>query len=205
MKLVDIPVIFICPDHNEKYHARKEHMVELLTKIGFKSITHHKSGNQSYPTCLLEAFIDILKMYLDDTPIIVIEDDVEPFLDLKSETEFFMPEDTDAFYMGFSHSGGSKTLNSHEGSSKIKKIDQTHIRILNMLTAHAILYKSRRYKQRVINELTNLLDKPFYHSDVIIARLQPEYNVYGYHYPLFYQSAKWGNVQYTEDATKIRF
>lgn len=205
MKLVDIPIIFVCPDHNEKYHARKEHMIELLNKIGFKSITHFKSGNKNYPTCLLEAFIDVLKLYLDDTPIIVIEDDVEPFLELNTETEFDMPEDTDAFYLGFSKSGGSKTLNSHDGWSQIEKVSDKYIRILNMLTAHAILYKSKSYKQRVIQELNNLLDKPLYHSDVIMSRIQPEYKIYGYHYPLFYQSVKWGNVEHNENYTKFKF
>jgi hypothetical protein len=205
MKLVDIPVVFICPDHNEKYSARKEHMLELLGKIGFKSITHHKSGNQAYPTCLLKAFIDILKMRMDDNPIIIIEDDVESFTDLNSETEVIMPADTDAFYLGFSRSGGHKTLNSHDGWSQVQKITDTHIRIFNMLTTHAILYKTKRYKERVMDELFNLLNKPLYHSDVIIARIQREYNIYGYYYPLFYQSVKWGNPQHTEDFTRFAF
>lgn len=205
MKLIDIPVIFICPDHNEKYSKRKEHMFELLNKIGFKSIVHYKSGNESYPTCLLKAFIDILRQNLNDLPVLVVEDDIECFLELNSDTEFDMPDDTDAFYVGFSKSGGHKTLNSHDGWSQIEKISDKHIRILNMLTTHAILYKSKEYKQRVITQLNNLLDKPLYHSDVIIARLHPEYKIYGYHYPLFYQSVKWGNVEHTENYTKFRF
>lgn len=205
MKLIDIPVIFICPDHNEKYSKRKEHMFELLNKIGFKSIVHYKSGNESYPTCLLKAFIDILRQNLNDLPVLVVEDDIECFLELNSDTEFDMPDDTDAFYVGFSKSGGHKTLNSHDGWSQIEKISDKYIRILNMLTTHAILYKSKEYKQRVITQLNNLLDKPLYHSDVIIARLHPEYKIYGYHYPLFYQSVKWGNVEHTENYTKFRF
>jgi len=205
MKLVDIPVIFICPDHNEKYHARKEHMVELLNTIGFKNITNYKSGNESYPKCLLKAFIDVLTKNLNDDPFILLEDDVEPFLELNSQTDFDMPEDTDAFYLGFSKSGGHKTLNSHDGHSEIKKTSDKYIRILNMLSAHAILYKSKKYKQRVIDELNKLLHTPLYHSDVIMSRLHPEYKIYGYHYPLFYQSVKWGNVQYTENHTKFKF
>jgi hypothetical protein len=74
-----------------------------------------------------------------------------------------------------------------------------------MLTTHAILYKTKRYKERVMDELFNLLNKPLYHSDVIIARIQREYNIYGYYYPLFYQSVKWGNPQHTEDFTRFAF
>lgn len=205
MKLVDIPVTFICPDHNEKYHSRKEHMIELLNKIGFKSIIHHKSGNESYPKCLVKANIDVLTENLNDEPFILIEDDVEAFLELNSEFEFDMPEDTDAFYLGFSKSGGHKTLNLHDGWSTIQKISDKHIRILNMLTTHAILYKSKSYKQRIIRELEKVMQNPSYYNDVVISRIHPEYNIYGYHYPLFYQSVKWGNVQHTEDYTKFNF
>jgi hypothetical protein len=205
MKLIDIPVVFICPDHNEKYHSRKVHTVELLNKIGFKTIIHHKSGNESYPKCLVKANIDVLTQYLNDSPVIIIEDDVELFLDLNSETEFDMPEDTDAFYLGFSKSGGHKTLNSHDGWSQVQMISNKHIRILNMLTTHAILYKSKSYKQRVIQELGKVLENPSYYNDVVLARLHPLYKIYGYYYPLFYQSVKWGNVQHTEDYTKFKF
>jgi len=205
MKLVDIPVVFICPDHNEKYSARKNHTIELLNKIGFKSIIHHKSGNQAYPTCLARATIDILQNYLNDEAVILLEDDVEPFLHLNSEIEFDMPHDTDAFYLGFSKSGGHKTLNSHDGWANIQKISSKHIRIFNMLTTHAILYKSKNYKERVISEMANILGKTGYYNDVTLARLHPEYKIYGYYYPLFYQAVKWGNVQHTEDFTRFSF
>jgi len=207
MKLVDVPVIFICPDHDEKYHARKEHMVELLTKMGFQSITHHKSGTESYPTCLVKATIDILKEHLDDDAFILLEDDVETFdveTVVHSEIDLEMPDNTDAFYLGFSKSGGHKSINSHDGWSQIEKISDKHIRILNMLSAHAILYKSKAYKTRVVDELEKVIQTPYY-NDVVLARLHPEYNIYGYHYPLFYQSVTWGNPQHTQDFTKFRF
>ena len=70
MKLVDIPVVFICPSHNEKYLAREKHMHELLQTIGFKSITHHKSGSEAYPTCLVNATVDILNKHMNDEPVI---------------------------------------------------------------------------------------------------------------------------------------
>ena len=204
MKLVDIPVVFICPDHNEKYTARKQHMFQLLEKIGFKNIQHHKSGTEAYPTCLAKAFMDIMKHHLDDEPLILMEDDVEPFLDLDSETEIEIPEDTDAFYLGFSKSGGHPDLNSHQGSSIIQKVSDKYIRIVNMLSAHAVLYKSKRYKKRIIELMEGILQNG-YHSDVVISRIQVYYNLYGYHYPLFYQSVNWGNVQHTEDFTRFRF
>lgn len=205
MKLVDIPVVFINPDHNEKYSARKDHMFDLLNKIGFKTIIHHKSGNEAYPTCLAQATIDVLQNYLNDEPIILIEDDVELFSEINADTDFEMPDNTDAFYLGFSKSAGHKILNSHDGMSHVQKISDKHIRIFNMLTTHAILYKSKTYKERIIWEMLNILNRPGYYNDVVIARTQPEYKIYGYHYPLFYQSVKWGNVQHTEDFTRFEF
>ena len=205
MKLIDIPVFFICPSHNEKYLAREKHMHELLNQIGFKSITHFKSGTELYPTCLVQATIDILINHVDDNPIIILEDDIELYMPIDSTTHIDLPEDTDAFYLGLSKDGGSKTINLHDGPSIVKKISNTHIQILNMLSAHAILYKSKRYKERVIESLKNILDKPRYYNDVVLARLHAEHKIYGYYYPLFYQSVKWGNVQHTENQTKFYF
>lgn len=205
MKVVDIPVIFICPDHNEKYTARKYHMFQLLQQIGFKNIQHHKSGNEAYPTCLAKATIDIMNQNLNDEPFILLEDDVEPFIELNSETDFEMPEDTDAFYLGFSRSAGHPNLNSHQGFCSVQPKSEKHIRILNMLTAHAILYKSRKYKEKVIEIMQEIIGKTGYYNDVAISRIQSNYNIYGYKYPLFYQSVKWGNVQHTEEFTRFKF
>jgi hypothetical protein len=202
MKLVDIPVVFICPDHNEKYSARKQHMFQLLESIGFKSVTHFKSGNENYPTCLVKASIDVLNNHLDDEPVIILEDDIEPYLEIGPETELDLPEDTDAFYLGLSVNAGSKTENVNVGSAQIEKISDKHIRIYNMLGGHAILYKGLKYKERVIQVLTDLLDKPHYYNDVVISRIQSEYKIYGYYYPIFYQSRAWGG---DEIATKFTY
>ena len=76
MRLIDIPAVYICPDHNPKYNERKQHMDTLLKSIGFKSITHFKSGTEEYPTCLAKATIAILNQFLNDEPVIIFEDDV---------------------------------------------------------------------------------------------------------------------------------
>lgn len=205
MKLVDIPVIFICPDNNTKFHKRKEHMIQLLNSIGFKSITHFKSGTEKYPTCLVKATLDILNSNINDDPLIILEDDIKPFLDLNIDTDIEFPEDTDAMYLGFSNCGGSKIKNINEGPSIIEKYSDKYIRILNMLSGHAILYKSSNYKQQVINCMNEIIKKPGYYNDVAMSRLHPLNRIYGYYYPLFYQSAKLGNTQHVENCTKITF
>lgn len=62
--------LYICPDHNEKYHTRNLHMDNMLDTIGFKDFTHFKSSTENYPTCLNKATIDILENNLDN-PILI--------------------------------------------------------------------------------------------------------------------------------------
>ena len=74
MKISELKVILICPDHNEHYHYRKVKTLELLKKLGCKDVIHYKSGTEDYPNCLRKANIDILKKYIDE-PILIVEDD----------------------------------------------------------------------------------------------------------------------------------
>ena len=206
MKLIDIPVVYICPDNNEKYKARKTHMDTLLNTIGFKDIRHFKSGTEKYPTCLVKATISILKENMNDEPVLILEDDILPFLELNSLTEIEFLEDTDAFYLGFSMYGGSKVNNIFDGPSIIEKISSNHIRIKNMLSAHAIIYKSSKYKEDIIDTLYSIIDKPGYYNDVCISRRQNLYNVHAYYYPLFYQASIFpGNTKHVEYATRFKY
>jgi hypothetical protein len=200
MKLVDIPVVYICPDHTPKYQARKKHMEAFLKRIGFKSVRHYKSSTV-YPQCLITATIAILSDHLDEEPILVLEDDIENYKPLNEFTEVILPEDTDAFYLGFSRFGGHITQNRHDGNSSVH-VKEPYIQIYNMLSAHAIIYKSKRYKERVIDEFHN---QTAVYNDVILSRLHPEFNIYGYRHPFFFQSKNWGNSQKVEDSTMFHY
>ena len=74
-----------------------------------------------------------------------------------------------------------------------------------MLSAHAVLYRSKVYKEKVIEALNSIIGKAGYHSDVAIARLQRSYRIYGYYFPFFYQSSKLGNHQDVEDCTRFSY
>jgi hypothetical protein len=208
MKLTDIPVVFICPDHNEKYQARKLHMFTLLHKIGFKNVSMFKSETGQYPTNTTKAERDILLERLDDEPFILLEDDIELSEWADIDMEFEMPPDTDAFYLGYSRYGGSYTANNSNGidSVEICHIDDTYIRILNMLSAHAIMFVSRKYKQTIADILTSYLQNdPYHYADILMARQHKQFNIYGYKYPIFYQSDNLGNPPNVKDATNFRF
>ena len=184
MKLQDINTVFICPDHNEKYQKRKEHMIQLMEEIGIKKYYHYKSSHEGNPiVCLTKSNIDVLKQHLDDEPLLLLEDDIN-FTGIDS---FDIPPYCDAIYVGISMQGGSIIYNCNDGRSTFEPFNENQVKITNMLSTHAILYVSKRYKQAVIKELEKCGDYPFY-NDVIMSRMQSKYNIYANKKPSFYQS-----------------
>jgi hypothetical protein len=185
MKIQDLKVIYICPDHNEKYKKRKQHMDSLLKKIGFKDIIHFKSSSINYPYCLTVATIEILKKYINE-PFLLVEDDVE-FTGIDT---FDYIQDADAIYFGISKSGGHPKENISRGNSIVFPYSSNQIKIHNMLSTHAILYISRRYKSAVIQRLQENMRT---YNDVIISRVQPHFKVLANKYPSFYQSTRFND------------
>jgi hypothetical protein len=192
INIIDIPVVVISPDHNEKYQKRKTKTIELLTKMGFKSITHYKSSDQ-YPKCLVQANIDILSQHLDDNPLLIVEDDINctDILDVD------IPNNADCHYVGFSVHAAHPTENVNYGPCKTTKITENIHRILNMLSMHAIIYISKRFKEATIQCFNNNT-----HTDICLARIQSTFNVYANSTPIFYQDDEF-NVENSK-ATLMR-
>lgn len=183
INLKEILTIYICPDHNEKYQKRKIHMDKLLIKLGFTNFIHYKSSTEKYPYCLNNATIDIFSKY--KPPFLLLEDDIKcNFNDISDE--LYIPDNTDAFYLGLSKGSGHKYNNYNEGSSEFLQTNDNNIlKIINMLSAHAILYITPNY----IKNLRNLLiTKPTFYNDVIMSQNQNKYNIYCYKNCYFYQS-----------------
>ena len=172
MKLLEQLVVFICPDHNEKYRKRRVYMEALLSSLGFQHVVHYKSGTERYPECLVTATIDILETYLS-RPFLLMEDDVEytgVSLDVTIE------DDADAVYLGLSEYAGHLTENKNVYPLSYEAHSDTQVRVLNMLAAHAIFYNSPAYKLGVINALLSR-PRPGYYNDVLISRIQHNYKV----------------------------
>lgn len=197
MRIQDFKAIFICPAHNEKYIARKEHMESLLRSNGFTKIEHYKSGTEDYPKCLLSAYIDIMQQNMNE-PFLLLEDDVE----FTGISEFDFVEGADAIYFGLSRSGGHPTENIHQGWAVLAPFSDTQVRVLNMLSGHAILFISKEYKEAIINAFTEKLDVVYY-NDVIMARLQPYFKILANKQPSFYQAARFNKTDHEEKWTKF--
>lgn len=197
MRITDYKVVYICPDHNEKYNKRKEHMDQLLKRIGFKDIIHFKSSTENYPDCLCKATIDILTTYMEE-PFLLLEDDVE----FTGNSNLDIVPEADAIYCGLSLSAGDPLHNSHKGTLQYEHYSDTQVRILNMLGGHAVFYASKRYKHAVIDILrANIGEK--YYNDVLISRIQSKYLVLANKIPAFYQSARFNKGTHEEEYTKI--
>jgi hypothetical protein len=197
MKITELKVIYICPDHNEKYHTRKLHMDTLLHKIGFTDIVHYKSSTEKYPACLVNATNDILTKYINE-PILLLEDDVE----FTGVIDFEVPDNADAIYFGLSKCGGSKTINLHDGPSIFEAYSRDTVRVLNMLGGHAILYISPQYKKAVI-DIFDRYKNTSYYNDILLSRIQANYNVYALKKPVFYQANKFNQPHDLEAVTKF--
>jgi hypothetical protein len=197
ISITEFKVVFICPDHNEKYHQRKIHMENMLKNIGFTNIEHYKSSTEDYPDCLSKATIDILENNLDG-PILIVEDDIE-WTGIDS-IEYHSTYD--AIYLGISRSGGHPTINLDQGHSIYEYWSTYNVRVMNMLSAHAILYLSRSYKEAVITILRAHLGVKYY-NDVLMSRIQAKYLVLATKKPVFYQSVLFGNDIHVQNFTNF--
>lgn len=192
MRIQDFKAVYICPDHNEKYHARKLHMDSMLTKLGFKDIVHFKSGTEGYPKCLANANVEILTQYMNE-PILLLEDDIE----FTGISEFDFVHGVDAIYFGLSQCGSHATENYNDKPAIFTPYSATQARVQNMLGTHAILYLTPQYKRAVINQLKDCKG----HTDIAITRIQPNFRVLANRRPSFFQSAKFNTPEHSDAIT----
>jgi len=197
INIKEIPAIYICPDHNEKYNKRKLHIDQLLTKLKFKNIIHFKSSTEEYPCCLNNATIEIFSKY--KPPFLLLEDDIEVTRDIPDNFE--IPDNTDAFYLGLSSGGGDKINNYDDGNCLYEYIDDNLFKIKNMLASHAILYINSNYINYLRNELITI---PTYYNDVVMSQIQDKFNIYCNQESYFYQGFEYPEkLNSNESATKI--
>lgn len=197
MKLQDCKIVYICPDHNERYHKRYLHTQTLLESIGCKNVTHYKSGTEDYPRCLLKAQMTILIANMDE-PVLMLEDDI----DFTGVDTFDFVPDADAIYFGLSKSGGHPTKNLDFGSAIIEPYSDNQVLVKNMLATHAILYISKEYKQAIINLFLEYFNIT-HHTDVLISRIQTNYKILANKRPQFFQSVRYNDGMHIQNWTNV--
>jgi hypothetical protein len=183
-KITDFKVVYVCPDHNEKYHERNLFVQKLLHDIGFKHFIHYKSGSEKYPIPLIKAVMDILIKYMDE-PVLIVEDDIE----FTGEDTFDFVEDADAIYFGLCRLGAHPTEPTHINNCSYEPYSEHQVRLKNMVCQHAVMYISPKFKRAVIEKLLQHLEVP-HPKDIVISRMMPDFKVLANKKPAFFQSCK---------------
>ena len=70
-----------------------------------------------------------------------------------------------------------------------------------MLAAHAILYLGKNYKE-TLSKITLVSKTP---CDVDMCKLQSKFYIYGFRFPICWQSMKYNTSDWNEHITKVRF
>lgn len=134
-------------------------------------------------------------------PVLVLEDDAVPSAHFKRT--FNAPVNADAIYLGLSNCSptfrGDGDYDFQVGACWENTQLPNLVRLLSMLSSHAILICSRRYAVFMAKALSYAAGKNIA-WDIPIARRMSRFNVYALREPFFYQDGKVGG---NEAATRI--
>jgi hypothetical protein len=193
--LKDIKTIFINPNETEKFIQRKAHTEYILLNIlKQKDVSLWKTSiNPQYCQELKKITADILESNLTDEPLLIVEDDINitHWYMTDKDIEIDIPDDSDALYLGNYRFGVDENTDGIYFAPPTEYHSQEISKIFNMLGAHAIIYKSKKYKEEIIklfrdsNDLNN--------NDVILARNMKRFNIYTYKNPIFFQDQRFSN------------
>jgi len=195
--MVDIRTVDIVYLHGPHRPERKEHMENHLREKGLKADCHVGVSDKGAQSGVL-GMIAIMRKRLEGRfkPFILLEDDCSPTEWFRYE--FPLPDDADGLYVGLS------TYGLHpEHNFGIPKIDYTMVpnepklvRLLNMLSNHAIMFVSKRWTENCLACFEKMLDAEDPRAyDIEQCRTMKNFNVYGLKDPLYFQDAKVGGQQ----------
>lgn len=183
---------------------RKDNLLKNLNRLNLQA-THIEpvipSGITDSSECIrigckqshAKALTEALKY---DEPVLILEDDINSTGWFQKQIE--IPDNTDAFYAGtcingldtywylFGPTGGCC------GPVKILEKYDNYYRIDSMLTTHAILYCTQKYKQFCLDLINS--DTDGFHLDVLFASRMSEHIIYAPKKPLFFQDCETDNL-----------
>jgi hypothetical protein len=194
IKLQDIKTVFINPDEG-KYKERKPWVEKILREVlKIKKVEHCKSSiSKTYCQELKKITANILEANLNDEPILIVEDDINIthwYLEkLNQGINIDIPENADAVYLGLYRYGIHPTKDGlYPQVASLSNKNPEIVQIFNMLSGHAIIYKSKKYKEDIIRMFRDENNKQ--NNDVILARNLNRFNIYAYKKPIFFQDKR---------------
>jgi hypothetical protein len=179
--LLEVPVYYVNLDDQDE---KREQTESLLKGMGFKyverfSAIRHEAGriigcSRSHYALLSKGI---------KPPFIILEDDCA--LNKKFDSQFTIPDDADALYLGISHWG--RYLNHSGPYVHFTEVDDQIIRVHNMLATHAIMYLTQEYVDICKRVAYHFGYETENHLDIGFAEIHKFYKVYCFDDPLFRQ------------------
>ena len=189
LNITETPVLWINLDEATE---RKEKMESMFERHGFKNVTRipgikHERGLIGCGLAFLQAFEQA-----PECDFIILEDDCVETDDFTTTLQ--IPDNTDAFYLGIS---AWARYNDQSGPFlRGASVAPGVARIANMLSAHAIYYRSKRYVEACKEQVRYFIHDLEDHHDIGFANIMGNYNVYCAEKPIMYQTS-------SENVTKI--
>jgi hypothetical protein len=147
-----------------------------------------------------------LRLSRPGLPLLILEDDIgvtesfTPLIDI--------PDDADAVYLGGTIFGAIDLVDYVGFTDSVAgdEINEQLIRVYNLLSTHAILYVTDRFKAAAEAAIVHALADLDWEHDKAMAKLQETFAVYAWRRPMFYQAAALQRPevgQRQEDVTNI--
>ena len=168
--------------------ARRASVTELCQRLGLDyEIVDAVKCSPGHLGCGL-SHLRVLRS-TEALPLLLLEDDV-------AETEHYRPlvrapEDADAIWLGASDFGAVPVAN-HAGFIHLllaEEADEGLLRVHNLLSTHAVLYLTERFRRAAIESITRAVVDLGRPPDCGLAMIQSDFNVYAPRDLFFYQAA----------------
>jgi hypothetical protein len=125
-----------------------------------------------------------------DLPLLLLEDDVD--VSEHYSSLLTVPDDADAVWLGASDFGAVSLVN-HVGFFHMQLADEAEhglLRVHNLLSTHAILYLTERFRRAAIDAITHSVVDLGRPPDCGLAMIESDFNAYAVRDMRFFQAAE---------------
>jgi hypothetical protein len=179
-----VPVYYISDEGDAEERIRA-----MLKEYGFRTIKRSPSVPDKIKAIgVAKAHMLALETALSERkgPFLILEQDVGI---RKNSFKFDVPADADAIYLGVSI-WGLKDGRGQKGMISGQKTNGGFYRMLNMLTAHAVLHINHDYARFLVKHIPTFIDMGT-NQDKLRAETMKYWNIYSQIDPIFYQRGKY--------------
>lgn len=182
-------------NNNRRNHFIKDFNGLDITEINYiPNISKFKSMTDGYMKMLDQAIIDLKNETFK--PFILLEDDSKR--NVWPET-LDIPVNSDWLYVGISRCGLTETR-GWNNSVNYNIIDDTYIRVFNMLSTHGMMICSMRGAIMLQKALSDSFNTDTV-IDILTAEMQKNINAYALRKPLVYQYKEIGGCEFETNLT----